>query len=82
MAPDEVRPPAQPEVDLADGHGPAFRAEHPVRQVLGVGPDFEDEPARRGASKMRVMPVSRSDGVVNVVALPLFVVVMIPLLFF
>ena len=42
MAPAEVPRPARSEIDFADGHSPAARSEHPVREVLGVGPSFED----------------------------------------
>src|SRR2546425_5232532 len=45
LPPDEVPRPTRAEVDLANGHGPALRAQHPVRHVLGVGPGLEDEPA-------------------------------------
>lgn len=69
---------AWPEVDLADRHGPTFQA-HPVRQMLRFGPGLEDEPA--GASKTHVVTIPRSDSVVNIVALALFIVAMISPLF-
>jgi hypothetical protein len=40
-----------------------------MRDMFRAGPGLEDEPAR--GSKTRVMATSRSDGVVNVVTLPL-----------
>ena len=51
-----------------------------MRDVLGVGPGLEYEPA--WGVETRVITISRSDGVVNVVTPVLLVVVKLLLLFF